>query len=252
MQKKEIKDQINKEGKLAKRSLQGFMKNGDQNKLHKFRVGIKKLRAVASLIEQTTELNDLRSELKPIKETYQLSGKVRDSFLHMELAKTLPAADIVYFSTETLVLKKAARKLRKDRPHHLKMLRRAQGRLLKHIPKVKGKKVSAFYETELRGIGGCLNSSTGVKEMHDCRKRLKVLLYNLPLVDGRLVVPVNEDYLQQVQTAIGDWHDQVLAAEQFPEFADRSEQMIQEVKMLTEHFYERATTVATASVKKKA
>ena len=250
MQKKEIKDQINKEGKLAQRSLRGFLKSGDQNKLHKFRVGIKKLRAVASLIEQTTELNDVRSELKPVKETYQLSGKVRDSYLHMELAKTLPEADIVFLSTETLVLKKAARKLRKDRPYHLKMLRRAQGRLLKRIPKVKGKKVSQFYETELQGIGGCLNSSTGVEEMHDCRKRLKVLLYNLPLVNGRLVVPVNEDYLQQVQTAIGDWHDQVLAAEQFPKLGDKSVQMMQEVKALTEHFYERATTVATASIKK--
>lgn len=250
MQKKEIKAQVGKEGKSAKRYLRGFMKKGDQEKLHKFRVGIKKLRAVASLIEQTTPLINVRNELKPVKETYQLSGQVRDSYLHMKLAKTLPVADKQYLSKEKLVMKKASRKLRKNRPHHLKMLRRAKSRLIKRIPKVNSKKVSQFYESELLSIGSCLSSSTGVEQMHDCRKRLKVLLYNLPLVVGILNVPVNEDYLQQVQTAIGDWHDHVLAGEQFPELSGKSEELIQEVKMLTINFYDRATTVTKALIKK--
>jgi CHAD domain-containing protein len=251
MQKKEIKVQIKKESKLAKRSLRGFLKKGDQEKLHKFRVGIKKLRAVASLIEETTALIHVRNELKPVKETYQLSGKVRDSYLHVKLAQTLPAIDKEYFSNEITVMKKAARKLRKDQPHHFKMLRRAKGKLVNSIPRVKDKKVSQFYERELQGIGKCLSLSTEVKQMHDCRKRLKVLLYNLPLVGDKLFGPINEDYIQRVQTAIGDWHDHVLAAEQFPELGNKSDQMMQEVKTLTEDFYERATTVAKALIEKK-
>jgi CHAD domain-containing protein len=251
MQKKEIKVQIKKESKLAKRSLRGFIKKGDQEKLHKFRVGIKKLRAVASLIEETTALIHVRNELKPVKETYQLSGKVRDSYLHVKLAKTLTVTDKDYFSNEILVMKKAARKLRKDQRHHLKMLRRAKGRLVKSIPRVKDKKVSQFYERELQGIGSCLSSSVEVEQMHGCRKRLKVLLYNLPLVVGTLDLTVNEDYIQRVQTAIGDWHDHVLATKQFPELGDKSEQMLQEVKTLTEDFYQRATTAVKALIEKK-
>jgi len=252
MQKKEIKLQVKKEGKKTKRSLSGFMKKGDQEQLHQFRVGIKKLRAVASLIEQTTALVHVRTELKPIKQTYQLSGQVRDSYLHVKLAKTLPTTDREYLSHEKLVMKKSARKLRKDRPHHYKMLRRAQGRLLKSIPKVKDKKISQFYEMELLGIGGCLSSSTGDEQMHECRKRLKVLLYNLPLVAATLDIAVNKDYLQQVQSVIGDWHDHVLAAEQFPELGGKSEELMQEVKALTEDFYGRATTVAKMLVHKGA
>jgi len=244
MQKKDIKVQIEKEGKSTKQYLGGFMKKGDQEQLHKFRVGVKKLRAVATLIEETTALAHVRNELKPIRQTYQLGGQVRDSYLHMELAKSVASTDKKYLSNEKVVMKKAARKLRKDRPHHYKMLRRAQARLLRRIPKVRNKKISAFYDTELLAIGECLSSSTEVEPMHDCRKRLKVLLYNLPLVAEILEVKVNAGYLKQVQRVIGDWHDHVLAAEQFPELGGKSDQLMNDVKTLTENFYERATTVA--------
>jgi len=250
MQKKKIKIHIKKESQLAKRSLDRFIRKGDQEKLHKFRVEIKKLRAVASLIEETTPLINVRRELKPVKETYQLSGQVRDSYLHVKLAKKLPEVSEEYLSAEKLAMKKAARKLRKRRTHHSKMVNRASKKLVKRIPKVKSKNISRFYDRELLGIEGCLTSSTGVEQMHDCRKRLKVLLYNLPLVGGVLNVTVNEDYLQQVQTAIGDWHDHVLAAEQFPELGDKSEELLHEVKTLTENFCARATSVVEASTKK--
>lgn len=245
MRKKKVKNQVRKEGKQAKRSLRGFMKNGDQDKLHKFRVSIKKLRAVAALAEHTTSLNHVRNGLKPVKETYQLSGKVRDSYLHVKLAKSV-SADKKYLSSEKRVMKKGAKKLRRERAHHFKMLRRSIAGLLKRVPKVKNKNASLFYDMELRGIGRCLSSSKGVEEMHDCRKRIKVLLYNLPLVGSKLNVPVNEDYLQEVQNAIGDWHDHVLAAKQFAALGDKSELLMQEVNKLTEHFYERTTTVAEA------
>lgn len=251
MQKKDIKIHITKEGRLTKRSLRGFMKNRDQDKLHKFRVGMKKLRAVASLIEQTTAFIYFRRELKPVKETYQLSGRVRDSYLHMKLAKTVPSADQGYIAHEKLAMKKATRKLRKARPHHFKMLRRATGRMLKHIPKVKTKKVNQFYAMELVALGACLSASTEDEQMHDCRKRLKVLLYNLPLVVDKLDFNVDKSYLQQVQTAIGDWHDYVLAADQFPELGGKSAELMQEVKTLTADFYEKATAEDKTLMKKK-
>lgn len=250
MEKKKIKDQIRKAGKSAKRALRGFMKKGDQDKLHKFRVGIKKLRAMAALIEMTNAKIDIRNKLKPVKETYQLSGAVRDSYLHIQIAETLPEADTKYLSGEKRTMKKAVRKLRKDRPQHLAMLRRAQGRLLKHIPRVKDKKVRDFYEMELRGIGECLISSAGVEEMHDCRKRLKVLLYNFPLVEDALRIPFNEEYLQQVQIAIGDWHDHVLAAGQFFGLEDKSQQLLKAVKARTKNFHARATTAGKALIEK--
>lgn len=242
MKKKKIRSQIKTDSKQAKRSLRGFIKKDDQDKLHKFRVGIKKLRAVASLIEKTSTHTDVRRELKPLKGTYQLSGQVRDSYLHAKLAENMEIVDTEYLAKEKLVMKKAARRLRKDRHHHFKILRRVESRLLKRIPKLKGNKLESFYKSELLGIGECLSVSTGDEQMHDCRKRLKVLLYNLPLVATTLDTSVNEDYLQQVQAAIGDWHDHVLAAGQFPGLGDKSEELIHDIKILTENFYERATT----------
>jgi CHAD domain-containing protein len=249
MQKKNIKKKVEKEHKGAKRSIRGFLRKGDQEKLHQFRVGIKKLRAVATLIEETAGACHLRKDLKQVKETYQLSGKVRDSYLHMELAKKV-SAPANYLSDENNTLKKAARKLRKNRPHHLKMLRRSKEKMLKHVRGAKDKQVDRFYKSELQTIASCLTESNGVEELHGCRKRLKVLFYNLPLVGGALKVPINEAYLQQVQTAIGNWHDNVVAAEQFPQLSEKSQGLFEEVKQLGESFYERATTKAKELTKK--
>ena len=245
MQKKEVKKKIGRAHKGAERSLRGFIKKGDQEQLHQFRVGIKKLRAVAALIEETAKADELRRDLKAIKGTYQLSGRVRDSHLHIELAGKV-AASANYLKDEKATLKKATRKLRRRCPHHLKMLRRSKRRMLKHVQGAKNKHVALFYQTELKGIGECLSTSTGVEELHSCRKRLKVLIYNYPLASQAVDLKINEDYLQQVQAAIGDWHDNVLAAEQFPELTNNSQALFEQIKQAAENFYERATTRAEA------
>ena len=248
MRKKEFKKKIVRAHKGAERSLRGFIKKGDQEQLHEFRVGIKKLRAVAALIEETANADDLRRDLKVVKETYQLSGRVRDSHLHIELANKV-AASANYLKGEKSTLKKATRQLRKRRPHHLKMLRRSKRKMLKHVQGAKNKHIARFYQTELQGIGDCLANSTGVEELHSCRKRLKVLIYNYPLVSQAVDLHINEAYLQQVQAAIGDWHDNLLAAEQFPELSENSQTLFEQVKQVAENFYERATTRAEAPKK---
>ena len=249
MKKREIRKKLIKEHKGALRNLKGFVKNGDQEQLHQFRVGIKKLRAVASLIEETTYKDRLRQDLKPIKKTYQLSGSVRDSFLHIKLGKDV-AASTEYLSDEKLVLKKAAKKLRKGRPHHFKMLRRSEKKMLRHVQSPGDKKINVFYLNELHAIHECLNNSNDSEALHECRKRLKILIYNLPLVRTILNQAVNEDYLQQVQSAIGDWRDNVMAAEQFPELTDKSKALHDKVRQLVKQFHVRATTKAKALIEK--
>ena len=250
MKKRKIRKKLIKEHKGAKRRLLGFNKNGDQEQLHKFRVGIKKLRAVASLISATNDRDQLNQDLKQVKKTYQLSGKVRDSHLQIKLAEEVAASDN-YISEEKLVLKKAARKLRKGRSYHLKALRRSQKKMLKHVPGARNKSINLFYDNEFHAIHLCLNSNTDVEALHGCRKRLKVLIYNLPLVKPILKLSVNEEYLQQVQTAIGDWHDNVLAAEQFPELSKNSKALFKEVQQLVKQFYQKAVNNEDKLIERK-
>lgn len=240
MEKRKVRKKLIKEHKGVQLRLRGFIKNGDQEQLHQFRVGIKKLRAVASLVESTADSDKLRQDLKLVKKTYQLSGKVRDSYLHMKLGTDV-AASAEYLADQKLVLKKAARKLRNGRLGYLKALRRSEKKMLKHVEGPGNKKVNTFYDNEFHAIHLCLNSSNDMEALHGCRKRLKVLIYNLPLVKPILKLSVNEDYLQQVQTAIGDWHDNVLAAEQFPELRKKSSALYKRIKPLVKQFYNRAT-----------
>jgi hypothetical protein len=55
-------------------------------------------------------------------------------------------------------------------------------------------------------------------------------------------LPVNETYLEKVQTAIGDWHDNLLAGFNFPGLHQKTRGLYEAVKSVTANFYQQATT----------
>jgi CHAD domain-containing protein len=95
--------------------------------------------------------------------------------------------------------------------------------------------------------------------LHQCRSGIKVLIYNYQLTAPALETAFNEDYLQDIQTAIGDWHDNILAKELFTRFAlndkavlakinKRHLKLERNIKKLVNDFYNQATIVTELPV----
>src|ERR1700743_2637362 len=68
--------------------LKAFLKTGDQEQLHKFRVQIKKLRAMLSLFETASRQHGLLKEFKPVRRLFKYAGNIRDAHISLELAKS--------------------------------------------------------------------------------------------------------------------------------------------------------------------
>ncbi|HWZ35072.1 MAG TPA: CHAD domain-containing protein [Mucilaginibacter sp.] len=220
-------------------ALHAFIKKGDQEKLHRFRTHVKKLRAIARLDELAAP--HLYQSLRPLKKTYRLSGTIRERYLHLELGKAV-AARPGFLTTQQQEMELAIARLRHQKNRHDRRLHRAQKQLIKGLRPVKGQSLSIFYEKELHNLAQQLHLSESDDGLHDCRKRLKILLYNLPFVRHALTLPVNETYLDKVQTAIGDWHDNLLAELSFPGLQRKTKHLRKIVKSLTSNFYEQVTT----------
>ena len=241
MNKSELKAQVKQTHHTAERSLRAFIKKGRQSKLHRFRTSVKKLRAIAWLVEQAAPAPHLGRTLRPLRKTFKLSGAIRDSYLHLELGKRFEATP-GYLVGEHKTMRRATTDLHRNTRKRFDKLNQSKKKLRKALISVADLDLTLFYENELRAIEKQLAHPTNDDALHACRKRLKVLLYDLPLVRHVLDLPVNENYLEEVQIAIGDWHDNLLAVSNFPGLKKKTESMREAVNNLTKDIYTRATT----------
>ncbi|MBL4675583.1 MAG: CHAD domain-containing protein [Mucilaginibacter sp.] len=240
MDRKELKAQVIRRHHAAEHSLISFISSGEQKHLHRFRTGIKKLRALAALVEQAAPVKHLHDTLQPIKRTFRASSDIRDAHQYLQLAQEEAVPEDL--ASKEKQMKKDAKVFRSEKRKHVKRLDKAKGALIKKLQPVKNFELNRFYDRELLAIGLGLQSAENDEQLHDGRKRLKVLLYDLPLVRHVLKLQISEDYLEQVQTALGDWHDNLLASEHFPALTRKTLEQRKDINALTADFYEKATS----------
>src|SRR5579862_4993322 len=66
--------------------LDSFLKGGDQEKLHQFRLQVKKLRALLLLFDNAQSKNKLSKDFKPVKMIFKQGGIIREAYIHLQLS----------------------------------------------------------------------------------------------------------------------------------------------------------------------
>ncbi|MDP9080760.1 MAG: CHAD domain-containing protein [Bacteroidota bacterium] len=198
MKKKTAVKYFDREWKGMKSCLKSYLKKGEQEELHKFRVQVKKLQALLILSDQTRHHAKLIPCFKPVKKVFKRAGELRNVYIAGELTQRHQPAD------------KAAQSFRLVVDKHLKGIKKVRHELKTKIKPIRNKQIRLFYENQLRQIARDLAAQSSAEYLHTCRKRLKVLLYNYQAVRRVLAIGLDTTYLNQVQDTIGKWHDQSL------------------------------------------
>lgn len=186
MKKKTVLTHFKKEWQAMEAQLESYLNTRDQEDLHRFRVQVKKTQALLRLCSLHS-----RRPFRPVKKIFKQAGILRDAFIS---------------GTPEV---KLARDFRRHTGASLKRIRKAGRALKKTLRPIGPKTLRRFYKSELRWIAANL-ATPSPELLHDCRKRIKVLLYNYPLVREELRFTLDATYLDQLQEAIGHWHDQWL------------------------------------------
>jgi CHAD domain-containing protein len=250
--KKELR-YLKKEWSHLRDHLKDFEKKGGQEDLHRFRVQVKKVRALLALADSENKNGILEKRLKPVRKIFKTAGKIRNAYLNLELAKAYPQAAQLT-NGQRRIIKDASARFSSRSASHGKQLKRTRNRLKQNIAKLNDIHIAAYYEQQLKQIADALAHPKSDTDLHACRKQLKILIYNYQLVHPVLGNSANEKYLDQVQTAIGDWHDKQVTIELFASekgmhtgiiIALKKErtQLKRQLTRLTKDFYIRATTV---------
>ncbi|MFB0493900.1 CHAD domain-containing protein [Mucilaginibacter sp. OAE612] len=210
MKKKTEKKYIIKIWRTMKRHLRSFVKNDEQEDLHRFRTGVKKLRALLILGDSAAKDPVLEKCFKPVRKIFKHAGEIRNAYINQELGRAV-GENTDFIREQQRIMKITTRAFNADKDQHSAWLRKTRRKLLKQIRPISKHHLSLYYRQQLEIIATALNPPRFNEELHTCRKQLKVLLYNYPLAGPELDLPFNGTYLDQVQAAIGDWHDNELA-----------------------------------------
>ncbi|MHB8208917.1 CHAD domain-containing protein [Mucilaginibacter sp.] len=220
-------------------SLKAYDKKGEQEKLHEFRVEVKKIKAFLILADSAAPKSRLLKKFKPIDRIFRRAGKIRSASINMKINSS-----VIPIKQRQQQLSIADQKFRRNRRHDMEKIKHAGKQLEGSIKSINNIHISLFYEKHLQQISGFLKQGDFSGSLHECRKQLKILLYNYRLVGPLLVIKLNERYLDQLQQAIGDWHDTVEAASGTATGLNgRQKQSMAVVSDLATDFYARATIV---------
>jgi len=233
-----------------KADLKSYLKKGEQEDLHRFRVQVKKLRAFSTLSDSLLPHSHMNKKFRSVKKIFKEAGKLRNTYIKLKLTNEPGARKR---TSRDLTVEKCSTNFRLKTRRYLKKAQSVYRRLKRNIKPLKDSSVYHFYQDQLQQIAGTLAPIQFNEKLHECRKRIKVLLYNYQVVQTTLGLTLNEDYLKQVQEAIGNWHDYSLSLTGGPSLdhttntavnvlSEPQQKLKEEIINLTHNFYHRATT----------
>ena len=264
MKKKEEAKYLDKEWMQMGVHLENFLKTGDQEELHKFRVQIKKLRAMLILFGDTSNEPGFLKGFKPVRKIFKYAGTIRDAHTNLQLSRVYDIKNDAFEAGQQKIIAEGTTEFQSNGKKFIKTIRAAHKQLKKQLPSVHNSSIAGYYKKKLQEIATNLAVSGFTEDMHTNRKLIKILVYNHKLAENALngSLSFNKQYLDKLQETIGKWHDNIVAAQLFssPELNDKpvvakinrkNAGIKRKITALAGDFMKKATTVGVPQDKIK-
>jgi len=232
MRKKKEKIYFNSQWDEMTNHLKKFIENGEQEELHLFRVQVKKLRAMLELLDANSAKHPLQRDFKPVRKIFKRCGEIRNAFINLQYGQRFQFKNEDFFMNHLYEIEKGTDEVKELGKQYLKAIKSAHDDIGDDLQHIGNKDIVEFYKVRLYNIGSFLENLQFNEELHATRRQIKTLMYNRKIaydaLDGKL--QISNDYLDKLQTLIGNWHDNVLALELFSSAGFHSKAVITKIK----------------------
>ncbi len=217
MKKKTGKAYFNELWELMVAHLDSFLESGDQEKLHQFRLQVKKLRALLELFDAASPKSKLSKDFKPVKNIFKHCGVIREAYINLQLSANYGLKNEEFILEQVNAMEQGIRQFGESSKRNLKTIKIVHKKLQENLGAIDDDRINEFYKLQLEQIVQLLAMVQFDEGLHDCRKKVKTLLYNRKIAAKALhgKLNIDNDYLDKLQGRIGDWHDNTLAMELF-------------------------------------
>lgn len=203
--KKKLKHFIKKRLKHLQLHLYSYCQGGDAGQLHKLRVEIKKIKSVVRFIDDCNNSN-LAKQLKPLQVIFETAARIRNTHITSELCAQNGSKQ--FLARQQHLALNRFNQFAKQYETMRVQLEVLAARLPAELSAVNRTRRNKWSKKQLKKAESKLQS--GPLQYHNARKIIKRLLH---INTMQPIKPtLNKNYLEQLERAIGNWHDLKITA----------------------------------------
>lgn len=207
VRRKRLKRYLFKELNGMRNNLNGLKEEVDEKKLHSLRLNAKKVKAMSAFLKEC--LHDKKKfSIKDLKDLFHNAGDIRTAQINLKALDELHIKSTAFAEEQDKVIKNDSKALVSKRSKYNKNISSLRRRISNNLTSIKSNSAIDFYFQNIKVISNSLRIIDG-KNLHETRKIIKKLLYNLKILPPSLSqkININKEYLDKVQDLIGKWHD---------------------------------------------
>jgi CHAD domain-containing protein len=173
------------------------------------------MRAFLLIDEKLFSDKKSKHHLKPIHKLFRNAGKIRTAQVNMELMDMYSISNSPIEKQQTVILISESEKLYSDIERYLKFFKKYPDYFLNRFHTIHDDELKKIVDKEIKEIEICFFENIKTKELHDCRKKIKILYYQSGSFSSRSLkkIKLKTEYLKKLEQAIGKWHDTDLVTE---------------------------------------
>lgn len=203
LKKERQQKKFNKAWQSMLAHLLAFCETQKPEDLHRFRVQVKKIKALLLFLQG-------RSAPKQLQSIFRHAGKIRSAHIHLRLLEQYQLANVELKVEQEKIAKTEARRFCSKHRFYIKKLKKTEQSLSGNFCDIDDKSILKLYRNKLEKLSRFFSKNdTSIDKAHENRKKIKNLLYlyNALPTSLALKLQLNTAYLNQVQDAIGQWND---------------------------------------------
>src|ERR1700743_2814179 len=190
MKKKDEKVYFNDQWELMVARFKAFVKTGDQEELHLFRVQVKKLRAMLELLDAGSAKHQLSKDFKPVRKIFKHCGEIRNAYINLQFGVNYQFKNEEFLLGQLFEIEKGTNEVKELAKQYLRTMKSAHHAIDDDLKAVDNDAILEFYHEKLDQITYALDHLQFNDELHNARKQIKTLLYNRKMankaLEGRL------------------------------------------------------------------
>ncbi len=190
--------------------LLAFCETQEPEELHQFRVQAKKAKALLLFLQK----NEAAELLSPLQAIFKKAGKIRSAHVNSAFIEQYGIANAAFKNEQEKTAGSESKRLCAKLGTHVKTLKKLRKTLAANFQDIENKVVVRFYKKQLKRLSRYFaRPRLPILQLHPTRKKIKNLLYLHDALPAPLArkLRLNTAALDQLQDAIGQWHDAVAA-----------------------------------------
>ena len=184
-----------------------------QDDLHQFRVEIKKVRMVTRIVDHCLGEKKASEAFLPLKALFKQAGEIRSIHIEIGILEKYALKGSHLLKAKEKDLQRKSEIFIRKQDEYTQVIQETEAGIISILQDFDDKDVVEYIEELIDKTSRNLSRNENKENIHKARSLMKVALYTTSLINRQIreMIPLDIEYMTDLQELIGHWHDADIA-----------------------------------------